>query len=40
MGRNKVTRGVNDLETYCKQNGKEELLKEWHPTKNNTLEPH
>lgn len=39
MGRDKVIRGVNDLETYCKQNGKEYLLKEWHPTKNGGLKP-
>lgn len=37
MGSNKVIQGLNDLETYCKQNGKEDLLKKWHPTKNGNL---
>ena len=37
MGR--LIKGENDLETYCKQNGKEDLLKEWHPTKNGGLKP-
>lgn len=35
----KLIVGVNDLETYCKQNGKEYLLREWHPTKNEGLRP-
>lgn len=35
----KLIKGENDLETYCKQNGKEDLLKEWHPTKNGNLKP-
>ena len=35
----KVLVGFNDLETWCKNNNKQYLLKEWHPTKNGTLTP-
>ena len=35
----KVWPGFNDFETYCLNNGREDLLKEWHPTKNRGLKP-
>ncbi len=35
----KVWPGYNDLETYCKLNGMENLLDEWHPTKNGDIKP-
>ena len=35
----RLTPGVNDLETWCKQNNREELLSQWHPTKNGELVP-
>ena len=31
--------GMNDLETYCKKNNKEDLLNEWDNEKNGTLNP-
>jgi len=35
----KLYPGINDLKTWCEQNGHMELLLEWHPTKNNGLCP-
>lgn len=35
----KVKIGVNDLETWCKENNREDLLEQWHPTKNGDLRP-
>lgn len=35
----KVLQGFNDLETWCIENGRTELVKEWHPTKNGELKP-
>lgn len=35
----KLVVGENDLETWCKNNGYEELLNEWHPTLNDGLVP-
>ena len=37
-GRN-VIEGVNDLKTWCIQNNKEELLREWNYEKNGDLKP-
>ena len=39
LSNHKVWKGFNDLETYCKLNGLDNLLDEWHPTKNNGLKP-
>ena len=39
MGNNKVYQGINDLKTWCEQNGHMELLLEWHPIKNGNLNP-
>ena len=36
---NKVISGVNDLETWCKQNNKEYLIDEWDYEKNEVLNP-
>ena len=38
MGSKLIT-GVNDLVTYCKQNNREDLLKQWHAVKNDELRP-
>lgn len=35
----KVSKGFNDLETWCKKNNRIDLLREWHPTKNGILKP-
>lgn len=35
----KVIRGVNDLKTWCKENSREDLLKEWDYEKNGELKP-
>lgn len=36
---NKLISGVNDLETWCKQNNKEHLIDEWDYEKNEDLNP-
>lgn len=36
---NKLIQGVNDLETWCKQNNKEYLIDEWDYEKNGDLKP-
>lgn len=36
---NKLISGINDLETWCKQNNKENLLSEWDYEKNKDLKP-
>ena len=35
----KLIQGENDFETWCKDNNREDLLKQWHPTKNGDLTP-
>ncbi len=36
---NKLLTGFNDFETWCKNNGREDLLEEWDYDKNNGLKP-
>ncbi len=36
---NKLLTGFNDFETWCKNNGREDLLEEWNYKKNNGLKP-
>ena len=36
---NKLLKGYNDFETWCKDNGRDDLLKEWNYEKNNGLSP-
>lgn len=35
----KLIKGQNDLETWCKQNNREDLLAEWHNAPNGDLVP-
>lgn len=35
----KLLKGYNDFETWCKNNGREDLLKEWNYEKNNGMKP-
>ena len=35
----KLYKGFNDFETFCLYNDRQELLSEWHPTKNGDLKP-
>lgn len=35
----KLLQGYNDFETWCKENGRQDLLDEWNYEKNNGLEP-
>lgn len=37
---NKLIQGVNDLEIWCKENGREDLLEEWDYEKNGDLRPY
>ena len=36
---NKVWKGFNDLETYCKENGRMDILNQWDYEKNGDLKP-